>query len=556
LHLHMETLTQENIDNLLEIKGLSVSVVNNKLIKPLVQDINFSIERGSFTALVGKSGYGKSITIKSVLGFLSGSSWKLEGLIDFILKEEIENTEGEKVIGKRVMSILNSGIYNNENVSSIIGKQIVTVFQGPDTHLNPSLKIGWQIGEMIKAKNPLLEEEEILRRLTRVKLSIEAIDKYPFQLSQGQKQRVMISFALGGAELVIADEPTSSLDIGIKSNIIDLLKDLREQSMINTMLIITHDLYTLKQLLRPTDPVYVMDYNTNGISSIVDHCLMKDVIKAKKSIHPLLKPLEIPIPEKQNLNYPSPLMVKIEDLRQGYKQGLFKKDIEVLKGINLDISRGEIVGIVGESACGKTTLLRSILRLLNNTEGRITFRNEGIHEDKDLIKIQPKGLRADTKEMHDLRKKIQVIFQNSASTFNQRMMIHEILSETIKLSGISNEETIFNIIVNKLIEFKLCNSEENAIQILTKFPNELSGGEKQRLAILRAFLLEPEILLADEPLAEQDVITKGEIIEMFHTINNNGCTILIISHDINLIKGLCSRILYMREGMLFNDNLN
>jgi ABC-type glutathione transport system ATPase component len=205
---------------------------------------------------------------------------------------------------------------------------------------------------------------------------------------------------------------------------------------------------------------------------------------------------------------------------------------------------------VGESGCGKTTFIKSILRLWDNTSGKVLLRSSNSEDEVDLIKIQPHGLLPDSKQMQLIRRNLQVIFQNSASVFNQRMIIYEILYEAFKYSGISDRDKINEIIAHKLVQFHICKIESEVNQILTKYPKELSGGEKQRLAILRVFLLEPEIIIADEPLAEQDVITSGEIIDMFKSINKEGTTILLISHDLNIIRSLCSSIFLLSNGIL------
>jgi peptide/nickel transport system ATP-binding protein len=545
----MNTIMEGNNDNVLEIKGLNLfNLSKNSL---LLDNIHLNIKRGSFTALVGKSGLGKSVTIKSVLGLLNNNSWRFEGDINFYIRDEantdLDSSENPAV---KKIEILNNGIYNIPNIHNIRGKGIFTVFQSPDTHLNPSLKIGWQIGEMIDLKNPLKNIPLIEKRLTDVGLPADFKEKYPFQLSQGEKQRVLICMALGGADLVIADEPTSSLDVNTKTSIINLLSDLRAQSKIKSLLLITHDLDTIKGLLLPSDTIYVMDYNSSGNVSIAYECIMEDVSNANPDIHRILKPLNIePSENILSADAVKPVL-EIENLVQKHRQGFFKKDIEILKGINLNIFKGEMVGIVGGSGCGKTTLIKSILRLWDNTGGKVLLRSSGSEDAVDLIELQHNGLQPDNLQMQLIRRNLQVIFQNSSSIFNLRMMVYEILYETLQLTGLTDKDKINSIIAEKLVQFNICKKENEILQILTKYPNELSGGEKQRLAILRVFLLEPDIIFADEPFAEQDVLTTHEIIEMFRKINKEGTTIVLISHDLNIIKSLCNKIYLLSDGIL------
>lgn len=546
----MEDLTQGYNENVLEIKGLNIYNISGKAML-LLENVNLSIRRGSFTALVGRSGLGKSITIKTVMGLLEKGSWRFEGNIDFYKKENDQDVQNQSTpsIFKKI-EILNDGQYNTENIINLRGKGIFTVFQGPDTHLNPSLTTGWQIGEMIDPKDPLQNITEIETRLTDVGLLASDKEKYPFQMSQGQKQRVLISMALGGADLIIADEPTSSLDVKSKQSIINLFRELRAQKKIESLLLITHDLDTIKGLLLPSDTVYVMDYNSTGKVSIVEECRMSEVLNPEGIIHSILKPLRIEKPDNIEDPEKNETVLEIKNLFQSHKQGFFKKDLEILKGIDLKIFRGEIIGIVGESGCGKTTFIKSILRLWDNTRGSVLLRSSKTKEEVDLVKIQPSGSLPDSRQMQLIRRNLQVIFQNSASVFNQKMMVFEILEETLRYGGITDHDKIKEIIVRKLIQFNICKKENEVNQILTKYPRELSGGEKQRLAILRVFLLEPEIIIADEPLAEQDIITSGEIIEMFRSVNKEGTTILLISHDLNIIRILCNRIYSLSNGLL------
>lgn len=364
----------------------------------------------------------------------------------------------------------------------------------------------------------------------------------------------MIAMALGHPDLIIADEPTSALDIQVKKKIINLLKELREEKKIKSLLLITHDLEIVEKLFDEDDDILVMDEKETGGIGVVESIELKKITSPgrRRKLHPLLTQQdfnwlreEIVLQKEQRKN---PIL-HIRGLKQSYRQGILGRTKMVLKDIRFDVRKGEFLGIVGESGCGKTTLVKSIARLLPSTQGEIYYINL---EKCDLIKLQPDGSKPDTPEMKSIRSEIQVIFQDSASIFNPKMTLRELLSETLlEIQEIEEPNERLIRMREALLQLGICKDEREVEEILSKYPGELSGGEKQRLAIARVFLLTPKLIIADEPFADQDKITKGEILKIMDRMRSiNGTTFIILSHDLSLMADVCDRLAVMKEGRI------
>lgn len=570
---------------LLKVKGLSVYIRQEEREKQILDRVSFQIKRGRFTALMGRSGIGKTLALKAILGILRPPQWKISGDIIFFKKKlvcpifekkwtyleedsrlNINEPDYEKKYEKKY--ILKDGKYRNDIISELRGKNIFAILQGPDSHLHPSLTIRWQIAEMVKlSRSEQNTTEEVKRRLQNVKINPTESGKYPHQFAQGQRQRIMMAMALGNPDLIIADEPTSALDIGVKKKIIGLLKNLRDERKIKSFMLITHDLKVIEELLEQDDDIIVMDEKETGGVNIVDSIKFKDIsspwviiddipIFLPREPHPLLsyqdfKWLKKAVDTESTLE--KRLILRIMGLKQSYRKGIFGRTNVVLRGIDLEVKEGEFLGIIGESGCGKTTLVKSLVRLLPNTKGRVyyyKYQAKDNRQEFDLIQLQPNGSKPDTLVMRKLRRDIQVIFQDSASIFNPNMTLREILSETLtEILRIKDPNRKLIEMRESLLQLGICRDKREAEEILSKYSGELSGGERQRLAIARVFLLNPRLIIADEPFADQDKVTKEEILRMMIQMRKiNGTTFVIISHDLNFMKEVCDRIAILKEG--------
>ncbi|RQW64589.1 ABC transporter ATP-binding protein [Vibrio viridaestus] len=499
-------------NQVIRVADLSVGFVRQGNTEKVTEGVSFTIHRGETLALVGESGSGKSVTANAILRLLpKGSSQYLNGTIDFNGVDTLSCSE-------RVLR-------------GIRGGKIGMIFQEPMVSLNPLHRIGRQLTETLAIHRGMrTKKAEQLSIEWMKKVGIRnpeaKINAYPHELSGGERQRVMIAMALiNEPELLIADEPTTALDVSVQAQILELLKQL-QQELGMAMLFITHDLSIVKQI---ADKVAVMKQGklieqneTEKLFSDPQHPYTKLLIDSD----PKGNPIEVDSSAKP--------IIEVDKLKVWFpiRGGFFRKTIDYVKAvtdISFYIQRGHSIGIVGESGSGKSTTAMAILRLISS-EGRILF------ERKDI-----QGL--DRKALLPYRNKIQVVFQDPFSALNPRMSVAQVIGEGLKVHSELNEVQIDEKICLAMREVGL------EPDWRFRYPNEFSGGQRQRIAIARALILEPEVILLDEPTSSLDRTIQAQVLTLLKSLQKKrNLTYLFISHDLNVVRSLCHYTIVMRNG--------
>jgi microcin C transport system ATP-binding protein len=480
-------------------------------------DVSLSLNKGETVALVGESGSGKSITALSILRLLEDSSnIRQQGEIRFEDQDLFALTP--------------------EEIRTIRGNRIAMIFQEPMSSLNPVYTIGNQLQEPLKLHRGMGKKEadrEAIKLLTRTGIDDPAgrLRSYSHQLSGGQRQRVMIAMALAcRPSLLIADEPTTALDVTIQAQILDLIKDIQDEYNMG-LLLITHDLEMVK---KHADRIYIMQEGR-----IVESGATEKIFSAPS--HQYTRCLMSAIPDSiKDAAVPGPLLLKTEDLSCRFEiygdwVHPFKRKKKIIKAVDqvtLNLHQGTTCGVVGESGSGKTTLGMAILKLVRST-GDILF------EGKNLQNFTNRRLRP-------LRSDIQIVFQDPFSSLSPRFTVHEIIEEGLNIhSPEATREERYQLVVDTLLEVGL--EEEMAF----RYPHEFSGGQRQRIAIARAIVLKPTFLILDEPTSALDVTIQGQIIELLlHLQRKYQMTYMFISHDLRVVRALADSIVVMQQGRI------
>ncbi len=497
----------------IEIKDLSVSFSQNNELVKAVQKSNFFINEGECFSIVGESGSGKSVTAMTMMKLIKESN---KTLISGYIKFEDEN-------------LLN---LSEQKLSKIRGKGISMIFQEPMTSLNPLHTIKKQIGECLF--NLDKKEERIVELLREVGIenAEERLDHFPHQLSGGQRQRVMIAMAIANnPKLLIADEPTTALDVTIQKQILDLLDSLRKKFQMS-LLLITHDLSIVKKI---SDRVCVMK---NG--QIVEQGETKNLFKKPK--HPYtLKLINSNPNEKKFKSKSSKIILKTNNLNIRYQlnsNSFFNrknKFFHAVKNLNLQLAKGTTLGIVGESGSGKSSLALAMLKLIKS-EGDIFYKNYNISKLNDT-------------SFRSFRKNIQIIFQDPFASLSPRLTIERIIGEGLEVHKKDlKKNEVSNLILQILEKVGLEKS------MLNRYPHEFSGGQRQRIAIARALILEPEIIILDEPTSALDMTVQKQIVDLLLQLQKDlTLTYIFISHDLKIVKALSDQIVVMRHGQVIEE---
>ncbi len=506
--------------SLLSIKSLSVSFKNGSSTTHAVRHASVEINKGETLALVGESGSGKSVTALSVLKLLQGNASFPSGhiLLD----------------GMDVLPL------SERAMRSIRGNRISMIFQEPMTSLNPLHTIEKQISEVLLVHQKMKIADARVRCMELLEMVglahfKERLSAYPHELSGGQRQRVMIAMALANEpELLIADEPTTALDVTVQKQILTLLKKIQKQTGMAIWLI-THDLTIVR---RVADRVAVMK---NG--EIVETKTVEELFKSPE--HAYTKTLLASEPKglPVKLDDKAKEILSAEKLQVSFalQKNFFGKPtkwLHAVKEASFSVKEGETLGVVGESGSGKTTLAMAALRLVHSS-GKITFDNARIDE-------------CDGKTMRPLRAKMQVVFQDPFASLNPRMTVGQIIGEGLQAHGVGENKKEREAMVIKALE-----EVELSPAFRHRFAHEFSGGQRQRIAIARAIVLEPRLLVLDEPTSALDLTVQSQIIELLKKLQKeHKIAYLFISHDLRAVRAISHRIIVMQEGEILEAGDN
>ena len=579
---------------LLKVNNLRISFCRDDKWQEAVHGIDFEVFEGKTLGIVGESGSGKSVSNLAVMQLLDRRKSRIES--DSILLEDKDISH-----------------YNDKQMSEVRGKQIAMIFQEPMTSLNPVYKCGFQVmeafgrqrttdnrqqimvPELVEGKtegfgtstgsvtsqlksqqlsNTATQQhkEKVLELFEKVKLPNPEIifDKYPHELSGGQKQRVMIAMALiSNPKILIADEPTTALDVTVQKEILKLLKELQRENGMG-MIFITHDLGVVSEI---ADDVIVMNKGvivergtTRDILNNPQHPYTKGLIACRPPLDyrlerlPVVKEFlegkwidnnqvknELLITDEERKKqhkflYSQEPILKVENLRTWYplRKGVFGRTYNYIKSVDdvsFDVYPGETLGLVGESGCGKTTLGRSILRLVEPTSGNVIF------EGRDITKLN-------NKELREYRKQAQIVFQDPYSSLNPRICIGDSIAEPILVHGIEKDAKKRRERVCRLLEE--VGLEASHYQ---RYPHEFSGGQRQRICIARALAVNPKLIICDESVSALDVSVQAQVLNLINRLKKEfHFTYIFISHDLSVVRFMSDRVVVMYNGKIQEMN--
>lgn len=533
---------------MLTVKDLSVNFYNqeDKTWFEAVHKVNFSLAKGKVLGIVGESGSGKSVTSFSIMRLHDDKSTEITGEVDF---EQIKLLD-----------------LSPAAIRAFRGNKISMIFQEPMTSLNPVFTCGFQVQEAIMLHQNIdkkAAKKHTIDLFNEVQLPRPAniFDSYPHQLSGGQKQRVMIAMALScNPDLLIADEPTTALDVTVQKTILDLLLRLIEERNMG-MIFISHDLAVMSKIADELLVMYKGQIVEQGSAKQLfenpQHPYTKGLLACRPNPHLLLKKLPVvadflnddlkhlleinsytdpEIQQRRNQLYTQKPLLQVQHLNTWYpiKNGLFGKPTEFVKAVNdisFDVFPGETLGLVGESGCGKTTLGRSILRLVEPTSGKIIF--DGV----DLIELKKSAL---TK----IRRDMQIIFQDPYSSLNPRITVGNAIMEPLKVHQLFKNDAERKAHVINLLEKVNLRAEH-----FNRYPHEFSGGQRQRIVIARALALQPKFIICDESVSALDVSVQAQVLNLLRELQQEfGLTYIFISHDLAVVKHISDRMIVMNKG--------
>ncbi|MEM1153366.1 MAG: ABC transporter ATP-binding protein [Pseudomonadota bacterium] len=493
---------------LLDVKDLEVSFVTRNGTNKAVNRISFNVELGKITAIIGESGSGKSVSCYSLLGLVPQPPGRIDG--------------GQALFeGKDLLQM------SEAELREIRGRDVAMIFQDPMTCLNPYMTIGKQLMEPLVYHHKVSKSkarERAIELLNEVGLRDpeSTIDNYPHEFSGGMRQRVMIAMALiNEPKLLIADEPTTALDVTIQAQILKLISQLQEKHDIGVVFI-SHDLAVVADI---ADQIVVMKQG-----EIVEKGDREAIFQ--HASHPYTQKLLAAIPTDSKAPQSGGIqpLIEISNLCTWFSQSKNTGPVKAVNDVSFTINRGEVLGLVGESGSGKSTIGRSILRLVPVTSGKVMF--DGI----DVTALQGS-------ELKNMRRRMQMIFQDPFASLNPRMTVFDTLAEPLLLHGMVDRSSVTDGVL------KLMDDVGLARAFVRKYPHEFSGGQRQRIAIGRALATRPEFIVADEPVSALDVTIQAQILELMQDLGREyGLTMLFVSHDLAVVRHLADRILVLYKG--------
>jgi peptide/nickel transport system ATP-binding protein len=530
---------------ILDIQNLSIAFPSKIEENEVVHQISFQLHKNEILGIVGESGSGKSVTSLALLGLLPIKTTKLSGTCMF---------EGLDLIGLK-----------SKAFRQIRGQKISMIFQEPMSSLNPSLTCGYQVLEILLEHTNLSKskaKKEVIALFNQVKLprAEQIYYQYPHQISGGQKQRVMIAMAIAcKPNILIADEPTTALDVTVQKEIILLLKELQQETAMS-IIFITHDLALISEIANRVLVMYQGNIVEQGLVEEVfkhsKHNYTKALIYSKPSLDVRLKvlptisdflsDLDDDNTKKNNLSdiissqerkkhhevlYNSAPLLEVKGLATYF--GVKKNIVKAVDEVSLKIFEGETLGLVGESGCGKTTLGRTIMGLETATKGAIFYQGHDITNLK-------------TTERRNLRKEIQIIFQDPFSSLNPRMLVGEAILEPMKVHNLfnSNEERQQKV-------FEILDKVGLERSHYYRYPHEFSGGQRQRIGIARTIALQPKLIICDESVSALDVSVQAQVLNLLNQLKHDfGFTYIFISHDLAVVKYMADQLVVMNQGKI------
>ncbi|WP_159799804.1 ABC transporter ATP-binding protein [Flavobacterium sp. MK4S-17] len=533
---------------LLQISNVTISAKKEGEWTPIVKGSNFALQQNEILGIVGESGSGKSVTSLAVMGLLP--------------KGILQVTEGSIIFEGKSITML-----SQKELMQLRGNDIAMIFQEPMSSLNPSLTCGYQVAEILKQHTTLSKKEikqKVITLFEKVKLPNpdKIYNRYPHEISGGQKQRVMIAMAIAcKPKILIADEPTTALDVTVQKDIITLLRELQQETKMS-IIFISHDLSLVSGIADRVIVMYrgeiVEQGQTESIFNNPQHTYTKALINSRPSLDVRLKRLptiqdfllgkvkeeEITPGQRKKEHeklYDKPPLLEVTNIEKEYisSAGIFGRNskFKAVDGVSFKIYEGETLGLVGESGCGKSTLGNAILQLDKATAGKILYRGT------DLTTLSPAKIR-------ELRREIQIIFQDPYSSLNPKLTVGKAIMEPMKVHRLYKNDR-----ERKQKTLEILNRVGLGEEHFNRYPHEFSGGQRQRIGIARTIALQPKLIVCDESVSALDISVQAQVLNLLNELKENfGFTYIFISHDLAVVKYMSDQVVVMNKGKIEEMN--